>query len=194
MLVNREQSSLILNMSELGSKIKKLREERGLTLRQLAKAVDCSPSFLSQVERGKVSPSITRLKHIANGLGVNIVDFFLPSSDAEPLVMRADERVEISMKRWKAQINLLVKKTQGKRMQPFYTVIKPGGGAAGSYSHEGEEFGIVLKGELKINLNSSIYRVRENESFYYSSQIPHSWINPTSKETIVVWVVSPPTW
>ena len=181
-------------MVELGQKINEVRKERGLTLMQVASKVGCSPSFLSQVERGKVSPSITTLKHIANALQVNIVDFFLSSSSTDPVVTRENDRVEISMKRWKAQINLLVRNTQGKRMQPFYTIIQPGGGAMGFYSHEGEEFGIVLKGELEINLNGTIYRVKENESFYYSSQIPHGWTNPTDKVTVVVWVVSPPSW
>lgn len=182
-------------MYELGDKIRKVRKEKGLTLEKVAKNVGCSLSFVSQVERGKVSPSITSLKQIANALEVNIVDFFLPSGNpAEPVVMKEADRIEISMKRWKAKINLLVKNIQGKRMQPFYTVIQPGGGALGLYQHEGEEFGIVLKGELEINLNGTIYRVKQNESFYYSSHIPHSWVNPTNRETTVVWVVSPPSW
>ena len=182
-------------MDELGEKIRKARKEKGLTLVEVARSAGCSASFVSGVERGRVSPSIATLKQIANALGATIVDFFMPSSkDAEPVVMQEADRIEISMKRWKAKINLLVKSTQGKRMQPFYTVIQPGGGAAGLYRHEGEEFGIVLKGEVEINLNGAIYRVKQNESFYYPSQIPHSWVNPTNKETIVVWVVSPPSW
>ena len=182
-------------MSELGQKIREARKEKGLTLVEVARSAGCSPSFVSGVERGRVSPSITTLKQIANALGVNIVDFFMPSDkDAEPVITREGDRIEISMKRWKAKINLLVKSTQGKRMQPFYTVIQPGGGAVGLYRHEGEEFGIVLKGELEINLNGTIYTVKQKESFYYSSQIPHGWVNPRNEETIVVWVVSPPSW
>lgn len=182
-------------MNELGEKIRKSRKERGLTLVEVARSAGCSPSFVSGVERGRVSPSITTLKRIASALGVNIVDFFMPSdSSAEPVVMQESNRIGISMKRWKAKVNLLVRSTSGKRMAPFYTVIQPGGGAIGSYSHEGEEFGIVLKGELEINLNGTFHKIKENESFYYSSQIPHGWVNPTNKETIVVWVVSPPSW
>lgn len=182
-------------MNELGEKIRKARKERGLTLVEVARSAACSPSFISGVERGKVSPSITTLKRIANALGATIVDFFMPSDhNAEPVITRESDRIEISMKRWKAKINLLVKSTHGKRMSPFYTVIQPGGGAIGSYRHEGEEFGIVLKGELEINLNGTFHKIKENESFYYSSQIPHGWVNPTNKETIVVWVVSPPSW
>lgn len=182
-------------LNELGEKIRNARKERGLTLAQVARSAGCSTSFVSGVERGMVSPSITTLKRIASALGTNIVEFFMPSDNpTETVVMRESDRIRISMKRWKAKINLMVKSTHGKRMSPFYTVIQPAGGARGFYTHEGEEFGIVLKGELEINLNNTIYRVKENESFYYLSQIPHGWINPTDKETVVVWVVSPPSW
>ena len=181
-------------MEEIGQKIRALRRERGFTLKQLASLANCSPSFISQVERGKASPSIATLKQIASALKVNIVDFFLSSDGFEPVVMPRDERVEITLPRWKAKIYLLVRDTKGKKIQPFYTIIEPGGGSRGLYSHEGEEFGLVLRGELEINLNGVRHRVKEGESFYYSSTIPHSWSNPTDQETVVVWVVSPPTW
>lgn len=182
-------------MNELGQKIKKARREKGLTLLEVAEKAGCSPSFVSGIEHGRVSPSIATLKRIADALGTHIVDFFMASGvPVEPVVMKEEDRIQISMSRWKAKVNLLVKSTTGKRMSPFYTVIQPSGGALGQYKHEGEEFGIVLKGELEINLNDTIYKVRQGESFYYSSQIPHSWINPGRKETVVVWVVSPPSW
>jgi mannose-6-phosphate isomerase-like protein (cupin superfamily) len=78
-------------------------------------------------------------------------------------------------------------------MQPFHNVIKPGGGSKGSYSHVGEEFGIVLEGKLEINLNGKAYRLKKNDSFYFSSQTPHSWSNPGKRKTVVIWVTSPPT-
>ena len=78
-------------------------------------------------------------------------------------------------------------------MHPFFTTIQPGGGSHGLYSHVGEEFGIVLKGELQIHIENDIHLVHQNESFYYNSNLPHSWTNPGKSETIVVWVISPPT-
>jgi len=181
-------------MEEIGGRIRALRKERGHTLGELAARVGCSPSFISQVERGKVSPSIATLKKITAVLNATIVDLFVRPAGSEPVVTHKNERIEITQKQWKAKVHLLVQETHGKRMQPFYTVIKPGGGAPELYSHQGEEFGLVLKGELEINLNGVIYRVGENDSFYYSSHIPHSWTNPTDGETVVVWVVSPPSW
>jgi quercetin dioxygenase-like cupin family protein len=78
-------------------------------------------------------------------------------------------------------------------MQPFYTVIKSGGGSHGMYSHEGEEFGFVIKGEMELMLNEKIHKVRKDESFYFSSQIPHNWGNSGKEDVIVIWVITPPT-
>lgn len=67
---------------------------------------------------------------------------------------------------------MLLRNIQNRRMQPFYTTIESGGGSKGSYSHIGEEFGIVLQGELEINLNGKAYRFKESESFYLGPRSP----------------------
>jgi quercetin dioxygenase-like cupin family protein len=107
--------------------------------------------------------------------------------------LKEKDRVNMSFRRGGPKIQMLVRNIQNKRMQPFYTTIEPGGGSKGAYSHTGEECGIVLQGELELNLNGKAYRVKKNESFYFSSQELHSWSNPGKKKTIVLWVVSPPT-
>jgi transcriptional regulator with XRE-family HTH domain len=182
-------------MKEIARKLKAYRLANRMTLKQLANEAGCTDAYLSQLERGLANPSITILKKVASALRMKVVDFFIESEIAEnDVVMRERERVNINFKEGEAKIQMLVRNIRDKRMQPFYTTIEPGGGSKGSYSHIGEEFGIVLQGELEINLNGDPYRLRKNESFYFSSQTPHSWGNPCKKRTVVIWVVSPPTW
>jgi transcriptional regulator with XRE-family HTH domain len=178
---------------EIGKKIKELRENRNLNIKQLSELVECTSSLISQVERGKADPSISMLKRIAKALDVNIVDFFMKSVNDEDVVTGVDDRVDIQLKRWEAKIQSLVKNVTNKKMQPFYTVIKSGGGSHGMYSHEGEEFGFVIKGEMELMLNEKIHKVRKDESFYFSSQIPHNWGNSGKEDVIVIWVITPPT-
>jgi mannose-6-phosphate isomerase-like protein (cupin superfamily) len=140
-----------------------------------------------------VSPSIASLKKIADALQTKISDFFVEVQDDEPVVLKTNQRTTITLDRWNARIQSLVVNHKNKRMHPFFTTIQPGGGSHGLYSHIGEEFGLVLKGELEIELDGTSYLVKENESFYYNSAQPHSWTNPGDVETIVVWVISPPT-
>jgi len=182
-------------MEEIARKLKAYRLANRMTLKQLANEAGCTDAYLSQLERGLANPSITILKKVASALRMKVVDFFVEPEIAEnDVVMRERERVNINFKEGEAKIQMLVRNIRDKRMQPFYTTIDPGGGSKGSYSHIGEEFGVVLQGELEINLNGASYRLRKNESFYFSSQTPHSWGNPCKRRTVVIWVVSPPTW
>ncbi len=178
---------------DIGGRIKAHRQAHHFTLKQLAERVGCSDAYLSQIENGRVSPSIASLKKIADALHTKITDFFVEGQNDEPVVMSPAERITLSLDRWNATINSLVRNPANKRMHPFYTTIQPGGGSHGLYSHVGEEFGLVLEGELEIELDGDVFRVRKHESFYYDSSVPHSWTNPTDAETVVVWVISPPT-
>jgi transcriptional regulator with XRE-family HTH domain len=179
--------------NEIGNRIKTHRQSNHLTLKQLAERVGCSDAYLSQVENGRVSPSIASLKKIADALQAKITDFFVETINDDPVVLKPSQRVTLSLERWNARIQSLVGNPKDKRMHPFFTIIQPGGGSHGLYSHVGEEFGLVMKGVLEIDLDGTIYTVREQESFYYNSSQPHSWTNPGDTETEVVWVISPPT-
>jgi transcriptional regulator with XRE-family HTH domain len=184
----------LTGLEEIGRKLKAFRLANGMTLKQLALKAGCTDAYLSQLERGRANPSITTLKKIAQALQVKVVDFFLESEGEEnDVVLNEKERVNINFKQGDAKIQMLVRSIQSKRMQPFYTTIEPGGGSKGAYSHVGEEFGIVLQGKLEINRNGKTYSVGRNESFYFTSQEPHSWSNPGKKKTVVIWVVSPPS-
>jgi transcriptional regulator with XRE-family HTH domain len=181
-------------MTEIGEKVKALLLANRMTLKQLADKAGCTDAYLSQLERGRANPSIMILKKIASALQVKVVDFFVePETKENEVVCKEGERVNIRFRQGDAKIQMLVRSIQDKRMQPFYTTIEPRGGSKGPYSHIGEEFGIVLEGELEVNLKGKPYRVKKNESFYFSSQEPHSWTNPGKKKTVVIWVVSPPT-
>jgi transcriptional regulator with XRE-family HTH domain len=179
--------------ADIGAKIKARRLGARMTLKRLAERVGCTGAYLSQIEHGKVSPSIASLKRIADALGAKITDFFMESGSEGPVVIRPDQRTLISMDRWNARIWSLISDHRDKRMHPFYTVIDPGGGSHGTYTHVGEEFGMVLQGQLEIELDGELHRVLKDECFYYNSAAPHNWTNPGPGETIVLWVISPPT-
>jgi transcriptional regulator with XRE-family HTH domain len=181
-------------MKEIAEKLRALRLANRMTLKELAKKAGCTDAYLSQLERGRANPSIMILKKVASALQVKVVDFFLEDeTNGDDVVLSERERVNINFRRGDAKIQMLVRDIQNKRMQPFYTTIEPGGGSEGSYSHIGEEFGIVLQGVLEIQIQGKVHRVKKNESFYFSSHEPHGWSNPGKGKTVVIWVVSPPT-
>jgi quercetin dioxygenase-like cupin family protein len=81
-------------------------------------------------------------------------------------------------------------------MEPIYTVIDPGSDTIEPYKHgnNGEEFGVVIKGELLLNLDGTDYQLFEGDAFYFRSNRPHRYSNPGKITTEVVWVVTAPTY
>ena len=78
-------------------------------------------------------------------------------------------------------------------MEPHLFRISSGAGSGEAYTHEGEEFLYVLRGRLEIALDDGeCYHLRPGDSFYFESDIPHSWVNPGKHEAWVLWINTPP--
>ena len=71
--------------------------------------------------------------------------------------------------------------------------LAPGAGTEESYTHAGEEFLYVLRGEFAISLEEEEYRLKTGDSFYFESTTPHRWSNPGKSEAQVLWINTPPT-
>ena len=178
----------------IGQKVAKWRKEKSLTLQQLAGKVHLSAAFISQIEHDKASPSIATLKTIAHALDAKVIDFFADELLQDPVVTTPDQWTQVLIPGWQSDTKRLVKIVASKRMEPFLTTIKPGGKSREPYSHPGEEFGFVLEGEITITVGNEVYYVGPKSSFYYSSLLPHLWINKGRKDCKIIWVVSPPSW
>jgi DNA-binding transcriptional MerR regulator/mannose-6-phosphate isomerase-like protein (cupin superfamily) len=173
-----------------GKRFRRLRTQRGLSLAEVAKATGVSVGFLSALERGQMSASVSTLRRVARFYRTNILSLFETSGDAPRLVRPEHRRV--------------LETTPGVRMEllawghtamePHLFRVKPGGGSGESYSHEGEEFLHVLRGDFEIWLDGKEhYRLKPGDSLYFESSTPHRWKNPGRKETWLLWVNTPPT-
>ena len=181
-------------MAEISERLRAFRKSRKMTLKDVADRAGCTSAYISQLEKGRANPSIATLKRIASVFNVKIIDFFLDDQDEEDEVLvRKEQRVMMGFNMGSAVIESLVRTTQNKRMQPLYNRLKPGAGSNGEYTHEGEEFGIVLAGELELVVGDSVYYVKEGDSFYFPSTTSHGFYNRGEKDTIVIWVTSPPS-
>ena len=184
-----------LSDKEIGAKLKQLRQAKKLTLKKLAEQAGCTDAALSKIERGEVTPTISLLKKAVNVLGITLSEFLSNDEDSDDnIVIRKEERVRIDFHDMNIISHQLVHNLKNKMMQPLYEIIKPGGGSGGAYTHYGEEFGIVLEGELEITVDDVKYVIREGDSFYYKSNRPHSFQNNGDKDVKIIWVITPPTY
>jgi DNA-binding transcriptional MerR regulator/quercetin dioxygenase-like cupin family protein len=174
----------------VGSHLRQLRAKRRLSLAQVAQAVGISVGFLSALERSQMSGSVGTLRKLARFYKTNILDFFdatgASSRQVQPgqrKVLEAGPGVRMELLAWG---NTAV-------MEPHLFRVAPEAGSGDSYTHEGEEFLYVLRGELAITLEKKEYRLKKGDSFYFESATPHHWKNPGRGETWVLWVNTPPT-
>jgi len=177
------------NATAVGVHLRQLRQKRGLSLAQVAAEVGISVGFLSALERSRMTASVGTLRKLARFYKSNILDFFDPSESTSPLV-RPDKR-KILQTGQGVRMELLA--WGNTVMEPHLFRIDPDSGSGESYSHEGEEFLYVIKGELKISLNGDEYHLKTGDSFYFESATQHHWKNPAKKESWVLWVNTPPT-
>ena len=173
-----------------GARFRRLRQRRGLSLAQVAKATVLSVGFLSALERGQMSASIATLRRIARYYRTNILSFFEPAKDNSRLVKPAERKILETTKG--VRMELLA--WGNTAMEPHLFRIKPGGNSGESYTHEGEEFLHVLRGRFAIWLNQDEhYLLETGDSLYFQSSTPHRWKNPGKKESWLLWINTPPT-
>ena len=179
----------------IGERIKKKRNEKGFSLRELAGKVDLSASFLSQIEQGKASPSIENLKKIANYLEVKVS--YLIEEEDEALGsfhIKKEDRKYVESIDSKTSIALLTSSKIEKNMEPIMYEIKPGGESGrGFFNHNGEEFIYIVERTLDIYIEDQLTTLNEGDSFYFKCSLNHRFKNNGKKLTKAIWIVTPPT-
>lgn len=144
----------LLKQQAVGLHVRELRMGAGLSLRALAERTDFSPSFISQVENGQVSPSIASMERIAASLGVSLGEFFAAAARGEGgSVVRAQERTILSSSWSAASVAALSRMSGQRRLEPVLITLEPGGRSGKHPSpHATEEFAFVLEGEVRLTL------------------------------------------
>ena len=194
--------------SLVGRRIREFRHDKGLTLRALAELTGRSIGFLSQVERGRSSISLTALREVAASLGRPMADFF--DRGDEPLPDDADdddgrvtagplwtftrasgdppEMLSSGVRTYK----LLSARAAGLVLEPLIVHIAPGGMVEEiDPGHDGEEFAYVLKGELLYVIDGQEFRLGPGDSMHLRSNVPHLIHNDGDEVTVVVSVLTP---
>jgi transcriptional regulator with XRE-family HTH domain len=149
---------------KIGTKIRRLRKLRGLTIEELADNANLTKGFISQLERDLTVPSVLNLKQILDVLGVQLSAFFSDITEREKNIFSLKDRLlEASGKNFK--IEKLIPKLQYLEMEPVVLNLEP----LIEYKKQFEEdegFGFVLKGNLEIKINDERQVIKRGDCFY----------------------------
>jgi transcriptional regulator with XRE-family HTH domain len=201
--------------SPLGKRLRQERDRLGLSLRELARRLDVSPSLVSQIETGKIQPSVRTLYAMVSELGVSLDDVFMlePASTSssssavrgthaqgsapldtaaatEERVQRAADRRAIELEsgvRWERLTTW-----NDRDLEFLYTIYEVGGASSPDGAlvrHNGREFGTVISGQLGVTVGFEEYVLGPGDSISFESSIPHRLHNDGDEVVNAIWVV-----
>ena len=165
----------------LGQRIRSFRENQNITLEEMAQRTALDLNFLKAVEEDEVYPSLQPLLKIARALGKRLGTFMDDKVSKDPLLIRLNEREpQFTTHRGKNQkpevtFYSLGKGKTDRHMEPFLVELLPEskGDDKTLSSHEGEEFIVVLNGQVELIYGKEKYQLKQGDSIYYNSIVPH---------------------
>lgn len=169
---------------DVGTRLKAVRTMHNYSQRELAKRAGVTNSTISMIEKNSVSPSVSSLKKVLSGIPMSLVTFFSMEMDEhgyEPVVYRSEELSPMVMD--KIQIKVIGQHKANRGMS-FMDELYPPGSDTGDemLCHEGEEAGIIIEGQLELTVGNDIYLLTPGDSYYFDSNRPHRFRNPSNDE------------
>ena len=175
---------------DVGKRVKELREERRVSIRDVSRKSGISANALSMIERGITSPSVSTLYRLVEALGVPITAIFRAELLREEIVFcPVAERTQVPfpLGMWEG----LGGETFIGRVQPFMLTLEVGADSgAQPIVHTGHEFVMCLQGQLEYRVEGKIYFLSPGDSLLFAARLRHCWRNPGNTQTQVVIVLS----
>ena len=178
--------------SVIGARLRDIRDKLGLSQRQLAKTSHVANATISQIESGKINPTVGMLKKVLDGIPISMSDFFSDNMEVEEKVFfSANELVEIgeggiSYRQVGGNLHNKAIQFLQERYQPGATTGKH------SLTHDGEECGIILKGRLEVTVSGRKKILKAGDAYYFKSSQPHHFKNTGREPCELISACTPP--
>lgn len=178
---------------DIGARLKTVRKMHGLSQRELAKRAGVTNATISLIEQGRVSPSVGSLKKVLDGIPMSLAEFFTLQFDDNPKVFfRAAEMPNVGT--GPIQYRLLGATNNKRDMSILHEIYPPGQDTGPELlSHEGEEGGIVVSGQLEVTVGAETATLGPGDGYYFNSRRPHRFRNPGDCDCVLVSANSPPS-
>jgi transcriptional regulator with XRE-family HTH domain len=190
-----------LNLEWLGSRLRAERERVDISLRELARRIDVSPSLISQIERGLAAPSVSTLWLLTSELKLTIDELFSSSErTAQTSSTKASAPAGPIQRRQNRKRIRLAGGVVWERLtaQPddevdfLHVVYQPGAESCppdSLFRHGGKEYAYILSGRLGLQIGFESYELEAGDSASFSAQMPHRLWAVGSEPAVAIWVV-----
>lgn len=179
----------------IGARLKALRKARNMTISDLALLANVSAGAISQIERNLTNPTVRVLEQLRLVLKVPLSAFLEARDDALPgaehYVRRRDARPQFNVGK-RGIAKEMLSPAGDHDVQFMYIRIPPGVRSDEILIGQGEKAGIVVEGELTLEIDGDSARLATGDSFQFKSHLPHTIFNHTERDARVLWIMHIP--
>ncbi len=179
----------------LGRDLRALRKSRGLTLAEVADAMDRSIGWMSQVERDLSAPNMDEIKALARVLDVSVSTFFgqAPAlAGEEGIIVRANARRPVG-KRADGLVEELLSPDLTDDFEVVHSTFAPGASRPDDVLRPTQEVGFIVSGQLELTIAGKTHTLFPGDSFRVRGE-PFNWANITGTPCVAIWVIAPPVY
>ena len=194
-LAGPEEAEEIGEVASVGQRVHRVREEKGLTVEDVAQRTGLSSEYLGQIETDQLSPPLGALIKIAKALDMKF-GRFISTGEVKPFtVVRKDERRVISRftsakgDQYGYTYESLAPDKKDRHMEPFMVTLVPSKARKELSTHAGQEFIYILEGAMEVILEDYTDVLYPGDSIYYDSTVPHLVRCHGDKETVILAVL-----
>ncbi|TEW52829.1 helix-turn-helix domain-containing protein [Psychromonas algicola] len=195
MTISTDQSEQKIAPIKLGERLKEIRTSLGLTLEEASQKTGLARSTLSKIENEQISPTFQAMQKLTSGLQINIPQLFAAPKKVNTTGRRDITRKDLGKPHPTStyEHELLATQLTNKKMMPFKSLIRARDfdAYADWIRHDGEEFLLVLSGEL--TFYSEYYEpvnLSEGDSVYYDANMGHMLVSVSEEDASILWVTA----
>jgi transcriptional regulator with XRE-family HTH domain len=178
---------------DVGAHLRAVRTMYGLSQRELAKRAGVTNGLISLIEQNRVSPSVSSLKKVLDGIPMSLAEFFTLDLSASPQVFfKGDELTDLGDR--SVSLKLVAARRSNRAMSIMYERYAAGADTgADMLRHQGEEGGVVVRGRVELTIGGESRVLGPGDAYYFTSAIPHRFRNTGSEPCEIVSASTPPT-
>jgi transcriptional regulator with XRE-family HTH domain len=164
---------------KVGESVREIRENKGLSLRDISQRTGLEVEFLSEIEEGKVSPPLGIIIKLAKALDKKMGYFISGTEEFPYTIVRKNEGKLISRfnsdktHTYGYEFMSLAPYKKNRYMEPFLVTLEPTDIEEERSTHDGQEFIYVLEGTMEVRLDDEIHLLEPGDAIYYDSTVPH---------------------
>ena len=172
---------------DVGARLRSVRTSIGLSQRELARRAGVTNGLISLIEQNRVSPSVSSLKKVLDGVPMSLAEFFTPQA-----FFAAEELVELGNP--EVSLRLVAAQRPGRQLTLLHERYAPGAATGEEMlAHRGEEAGMVIRGRIELTVSGAARVLGPGEAYYFASQLPHRFRNVGREPCEIISACTPPT-